>query len=123
MILYTLAITLLLPLICMGGAEGYVRPAQPPHPVIVILEAQPGKEATLREALNYVKEQSLKEASCITYEVFQSIDNDGKFLLNELWTSKEDHAKQFEKDYIKAFSSQLKSLLNKPYVADSDTKN
>lgn len=85
------------------------------HTVVVILEAKPGKEDVLKNELLNVKKLSQKEPACIEYHVHQDTANPAKFILYENWTSKEEHAKQFQKPYILEFAGQLKDLLAKPY--------
>lgn len=88
-----------------------------PHTVIVILEAKQGKEDELQLALEAVAEPSRSEETNIEYRLHKNIDNPQQFILYENWQSKEKHMQQFEKPYIKVFSSKLEGLLAKPYEA------
>ncbi len=85
------------------------------HIVVVILEAKPGSEDVLKNELLKVKKLSKQEPTCIEYRIHQDINNPTKFVLYENWTSKEDHAKQFQKPYILEFGNMLQDLLAKPY--------
>lgn len=85
------------------------------HKVLVVLEAKPGLEKDLERALVAVIEPSRAEETCLDYRLHRSIDNPGIFFLYETWESKEKHALQFEKPYIKVLGEQLETLLSKPY--------
>ena len=85
------------------------------HTVVVILEAQAGKEDELKVALEAVVEPSRAEPSCLEYRLHQDQDNPAQFMLYENWVSKEKHQEQFEKSYILALGAKLGSLLAKPY--------
>lgn len=87
------------------------------HTVIVMLEAKPGKELILKNALMAVKEASEQESSCLKYSVYQDTNNPALFTLYEQWQSKERHAAQFTKPYIIEFGNRLDDLLLKPYQA------
>ena len=91
-------------------------PTQDAHTVIVLLEAKQGKEKELNDALVAVIEPSRSEAASIEYRLHQSKDNPAEFALYENWKSASEHAKQFEKPYIKQLGVQLGNLLAKPYV-------
>ena len=86
-----------------------------PHTVLVVLEALPGKESQLKDALMSVKKRSLKEPASMEYRVHQDLNNPTKFFLYENWASKEAHTLQFEKPYIIEFAKEVSSLLAKPY--------
>lgn len=88
-----------------------------PYTVIVIIEAKPGREHELKQALTNVIEPSRSEKTCLNYLLHQDLDNPAQFVLYENWESKEAHQKQFEKPYINALVNQLEGLLAKPYQA------
>ncbi len=88
----------------------------PTHTVMVVLEAHPGKEADLEAALQAVVDPSRSERACVDYRLYKSIDNPAQFMLFENWISKEKHAEQFEKPYIKDIAVKLEHLLAKPYT-------
>lgn len=81
------------------------------HCVTVILEAKPGKEQQLKKELVDVMNHSKKESTCLSYKVHQDISVPTKFSLYEVWTSPQDHAKQFEKPYIIELIKKLEDLL------------
>ena len=88
-----------------------------PHTVIVILEAKPGKENELAQALKKVAEPSRSEEICVEYRLHQGSDNPAQFVLYEQWVSRERHQEQFTKPYIVELGQQLGDLLAKPYQA------
>ena len=85
------------------------------YTVIVILEAKPGMEAVVKQALINVIEPSRSEKTCIDYRLHQNIENPAQFVLYENWISKEAHKEQFNKPYITAVIEQLDGLLVRPY--------
>ena len=86
------------------------------HTVVVILEAKPEKAELVKKELMKVKQLSEQEDTCIAYHVHEDIDNPARIVLYEHWTSKEDHAKQFEKPYILELVDVLQDALAKPYT-------
>lgn len=88
-----------------------------PHTVIVVLDAIEGKAHELEAALEEVALPSRSEPACIEYRLHKSKDNPCQFILYENWESKEKHAEQFEKPYIRKFSEKAGPLLTKPYLA------
>lgn len=87
------------------------------HTVIVILEAKPGKEAEIKQALQNVIEPSRAEKACLEYRLHQDKNNPAQFILFENWQSKEDHLEQFNKPYIQELAIKIENLLAKPYQA------
>ncbi len=85
------------------------------HIVTVILEANKGKEQSLKEALDVIAEKSRMEDSCLDYSVHQDSSNPAKFALREKWESLELHEEQFEKPYIKEFFERKEELLSDDY--------
>ena len=85
--------------------------------VIVILEAKPGKENELAQALKKVVEPSRAEDICVEYRLHQNSDNPAQFVLYEQWISRERHQEQFTKPYIIELGQKLEELLAKPYQA------
>lgn len=85
------------------------------HTVVCILEARPGQEEKLKNALQKVVTPSRSESTCLEYRLHQCKDNPAKFILYENWTSAADHEKQFEKPYILNLIKQCENILNGPY--------
>ncbi len=87
-----------------------------PHSVMCILEAKPGKENQLRDALMKVAKFSRLEDSCIEYHVYQDANTPTLFSLYENWQSAELHQEQFKKPYILELLAVSDELLAKPYM-------
>lgn len=85
------------------------------YTVLAILEAKPGKEFELKEALISVANFSRAEKTCRQYRLHQDLTNKNIFFLYENWENKEVHQKQFEKSYIIELCEKLENLLAKPY--------
>lgn len=102
-------------LICTVLSFDFMAASAAPHTVLAIVEAKEGKEDALKAALLSVVEPSRAEATNIEYKLHQDQNNPRQFFLYENWTSKEDHALQFEKPYIKAFIEKTSDMLAKPY--------
>lgn len=86
-----------------------------PHCIVVVLEAKQGKEEELKQELLKVANLGRKEGACLNYIVHEDLVNPGKFILYENWTSKDEHAKQFEKPYIIELGKKLSDLTDKPF--------
>lgn len=86
-----------------------------PHCVVVVLEAKQGKEEELKQELLKTASLSRKEDACLNYIVHEDLVNPGRFILYENWTSKDEHAKQFEKPYIIELGKKLGDLTDKPF--------
>lgn len=87
--------------------------------VSALLVAKPEKEQELKNELSAVAVHSRKEEKNIEYHLYQDRINPAQFMLHEVWTSKEDHEKQFQKPYIIAFAQKLDGLLAQPFQAFS----
>lgn len=85
------------------------------HTVLCVIEAKPGKELELREALIAVIEPSRQEKTCLEYRLHQDINNPSQFILYENWQDKEAHKEQFTKSYILDLSKKITNLIAKPY--------
>ena len=80
------------------------------HYIFAVVKAKEGQESNLRSALQKAQQLSRQESTCLQYEVIKNNDNAGEFALYEQWTSKEDHALQYQKPYIIEFIEQLPTL-------------
>ncbi len=64
-----------------------------------------------------VIQPSHNESTCLEYRPHQDLSNSAKFVLYEIWESREAHQKQFQKPYIIALAEQIGELLASPYQA------
>lgn len=88
-----------------------------PFTVMVVLEAKPGKEVEMKNALLELVEPSRHEKTCLEYRLHQDVNNSGKFFLYENWESAAAHQAHFLKPYILDFADKLGDWLAKPYEA------
>lgn len=86
-----------------------------PWVVLAILKAKEGKETELKKLLTDIINPSRSESTCLQYHLHQDINNPAQFFLYEHWTSKDDHALQFSKNYIKNLVEKAETLLKEPY--------
>jgi len=85
-----------------------------PYTVLAILEAKPGKEHALKEALLSLMTPTLQEEGCLNYDLHQAHDNPAKFMFYENWVSKSAHAKHRETPHMKTWQAKRDDLLAKP---------
>jgi quinol monooxygenase YgiN len=57
--------------------------------LVVSFDAVPGKGAEFAKIFAERCKESRKDAGCLQFEMFQSVDNPDKFTLLELWESQE----------------------------------
>lgn len=88
-----------------------------PHTVIVVLTAKKEHIEDVKQGLQSVVTPSRNETTNLKYHLVQDKNRPEVFALYEIWTSAEDHAKQFEKPYILQLMQQLEGKLEKPYEA------
>ena len=88
--------------------------------ITVILEAKPGKELELKQALMDVVEPHRREKACLEYRLHQDLNNPAQFVIYARWTSEEEHDKELKKPYVIALLKRLdEELLAKPLQAFS----
>lgn len=88
-----------------------------PYVVLVILEAKPGKEMELKQALMAVVEPHLSQNACLDYRLHQDVHNSAKFGIYARWISEEEHDKEFQKPYVQALMRKLDEILARPLEA------
>lgn len=71
--------------------------------LIARLDAKPGQEALLAEALSELSAPSRAEAGCIQYDVCRSKEDAGKLLVLEEWETQEALDEHMETPHFKAF--------------------
>jgi len=85
-----------------------------PRTVIGFLQALPGKERDLEQALHQVVQPSRQEEGCISYRLHRDLQDPARFILYEIWRSAQEHEMQFQKPYMNELLSQLDELLAEP---------
>lgn len=88
-----------------------------PYVVIVLLEAKPGKEEELKEALMEVVEPHRSQKACLEYRLHQDTKNPAKFGIYARWENEEEHDKEFQKPYVQSLLKKLDVLLIRPLEA------
>lgn len=78
------------------------------------LKAKPGKESELRNALLNLVPLSRAEAGCINYDLHESLDEPGLFLLYENWTDQAALDLHFSFAHSKEFAANAPNLLAEP---------
>ena len=59
--------------------------------LIVVLRAKEGQEALLEAELRALTAPTRREVGCLTYDLHDSAEAPGSFLLHEVWASREHH--------------------------------
>ncbi len=82
--------------------------------LVAFLFAQPGKEAELGRRLLALVEHSRAEAGCINYDVHQSDDDPGVFVMYENWTGRAALDLHFTMPYMREIVADFPALLRAP---------
>jgi quinol monooxygenase YgiN len=84
------------------------------YTVIVKIEAMPGKEQALKDALMAVMRPTQEEIGCVEYRLHQQIDNPAKFIFYENWQNKAAHILHSATPHLKALAEKIPLLVDKP---------
>ena len=68
--------------------------------VICTLDAQPGKEKVVRQALLSLVPLTREEEGCIEYHLHECINQKGRFVFYENWKTKEDWEQHLQMPYM-----------------------
>jgi quinol monooxygenase YgiN len=82
--------------------------------VIARVQARPGREEELRDELLSLLAPTRIETGCIDYDLHQSQEEPGLFLLFESWASREDLERHLESVHLRAFQRRAEGLLASP---------
>ena len=82
--------------------------------VVAEMQAKPGKEDELRAQLMALVCATNQEEGCVQYDLHQSIDQPGRFVFYENWTSRAALDKHSASGHIQAFRAINSSLLAEP---------
>lgn len=86
--------------------------------VVAEMKAQEGKEAELREALIGLVAPTRQEDGCVQYDLHEKVDEPGRFVFYENWTSAEHLARHGQSAHITAFRARRDGLLAEPARVD-----
>ena len=78
-----------------------------PHVMMVIFNAKPGHEATVRSMLSAMVQTTRAEQGCERYVLHESIDSDHVFAFYETWTSKRDWEVHMNTAYLNNLLAEL----------------
>jgi quinol monooxygenase YgiN len=82
--------------------------------LVAFLYARPGMEQQLHERLLSLVAPSRAEAGCINYDVHQSDDEPGTFVMYENWSERAALDLHFTMPYMRAIAAELPKLLRAP---------
>lgn len=68
--------------------------------VIATIDAKPGKEDIVRQALLSLVPLTREEAGCLEYHVHECLGQTGRFVFYENWKTKEDWDKHLQMPYM-----------------------
>jgi quinol monooxygenase YgiN len=82
--------------------------------VVAEIQARPGKEAALREALLGLIVPTRAEEGCVQYDLHESTDTPGQFVFYENWTSREHLDRHLASPHLEAMKARFDELLAGP---------
>ncbi len=82
--------------------------------VLAGFKAKPGKEDALKEAIMACVAPTRAEAGCINYDLHQSSEDRGKFILYENWVSKKALDEHLEMPYLVNLKAKAEELCAGP---------
>jgi quinol monooxygenase YgiN len=82
--------------------------------VVAEMQAKPGKEEALREALLNLIEPTRLEQGCLQYDLHQDNTEPGRFVFFEKWDSAEHLDLHLAKPHLEAFKARADDLLESP---------
>jgi len=88
-------------------AEGIVN-------VVARFVAKPGLEATLKAALTDLVAPTRKDPGYIAYDLYESTQRPGEFVLVEAWASKDLLASHLDTPHLNGFKAKAPELLAEP---------
>lgn len=89
-------------------------PAPAPLTIVAMLYAKPGKEAELAARLFALVAPSRAEAGCINYDMHQSNEEPGTFIMYENWTGSAALEAHFTMPYMRELGAVLPDLVSEP---------
>jgi quinol monooxygenase YgiN len=78
--------------------------------------ALPGKEEALRQELLRLIEPTRREEGCLQYDLHVAMDNPGRFVFYENWTSRAALDKHLGSKHLQAFLTASKDLREEPRI-------
>lgn len=85
-----------------------------PVTVVAVLQAGPGQEESLRQALLALIPTTRGEQGCLNYDLHVAADDPAKFVFLENWTTKEDLDAHLANTHLQEFLGKADALLAEP---------
>jgi len=85
--------------------------AAEPLTVVATLEAKPGQEAALEQALRALLLPTRAEQGCVTYDLHRSAETPGLFVFHETWSSRPLWEAHMRSPHLQAFGAQQEALV------------
>jgi quinol monooxygenase YgiN len=82
--------------------------------VVAEMQAKPGKEEELREALLALIEPTRREQGCLQYDLHIDNADPGRFLFYEKWASQENLDRHLNMPHLQEFKGRMDNLLAGP---------
>jgi quinol monooxygenase YgiN len=82
--------------------------------VVATFVAKKGQEAALKAGLTDLIAPTRKDPGYIAYDLYESTQRPGEFVLVEAWASRELLAKHLDTPHLNAFKARTPELLAKP---------
>ena len=82
--------------------------------VVAKFVAKPGQEAALKAALTALIAPTQKDPGYIAYDLYESSQRPGEFVLVEAWQSKELLASHLDTPHLNGFKAKAPGLLSEP---------
>ena len=79
--------------------------------LIVLLRAREGQESLLEAELRALGGPTRKEDGCLTFDLHQSVDTPGGFLLHEVWASRDAHTEHMHTPHFLRWNAGKDALL------------
>ncbi|MFG2358730.1 putative quinol monooxygenase [Streptomyces sp. NPDC048521] len=76
-------------------------------PIVLVarMQARPGKEKELRDALPPLVAATRREEGCLTYAPHQGLDDPGLLVMHEVWQSEEHLRSHSQSEHLRAFAA------------------
>lgn len=82
--------------------------------VIASAKAQPGKEAELEKALLEAAGPTREQPGCVSFSLYNSVDDPAVIIGFERWASVKDHEKHLQGAHVQTLISKMMEVLAEP---------
>ena len=74
------------------------------------IKIKPESVSAYKAAFDKCQAATLKEESCLAYDLFQSYKDSTEFHLFEIWTNKPGHQQHMQTDHLKTFFKEIEGM-------------